>query len=290
MLSHLLVSSTPLGCAGERPAVDLKKMNSFNKGVLYFGAIAMALSTSAVAQQLFTNTSYEQGTYPTSGSGTTPITFAGQQAHSLANTGSGATTTGWSITGWSFSSGNNGNSERWMQDIDDTRRAQSGDRYAYLSTTVTSGAGNACILYTGSTLNFTQGYTYRFSFFAANAGSTATSGSSLPRIGFEVQGGGGPDVLQTVTLPANAAWSDGAESVIPWVQYTLDWIPTQNYSNPSFYWSSFAGSGANAVGNVVLDNVSLTQVAVPEAHTVAAGIFMAGAVGATLYRRRKAQA
>jgi hypothetical protein len=97
-------------------------------------------------------------------------------------------------------------------------------------------------------------------------------------------------VLQTVTLPANSAWSDTAESAIPWQQYTLTWIPTQNYSAPAFYWSSFAGSGANAVGNVVLDNVSLTQVAVPEAHTVAAGIFMAGAVGATLYRRRKAQA
>ena len=289
MLSHLLVFIAPLGCAGERPDVDLKKMNSFNKGVLYFGAIAMALSTSAVAQ-LFSNTSFESGTYPTSGSGTTPITFAGQQAHSLANTGSGATTTGWSITGWSFSSGNNGNSERWMQDIDDTRRGQQGDRYAYLSTTVTSGAGNACILYRGGTLNFTQGYTYRFSFYAANAGSTATSGSSLPKIGFEVQGGGGPDVLQTVTLPANSAWSDSTESTIPWLQYTFNWIPTRNYSNASFYWSSFAGSGANAVGNVVLDNVSLTQVAVPEAHTVAAGIFMAGAVGATLYRRRKAQA
>jgi hypothetical protein len=265
-------------------------MNSFNKGVLYFGAIAMALASTAVGQQLFSNVSYETGTYPTSGSGTTPQAFAGQLAHGQAGTGSGVSTTGWSITGWSFSSGNNGNSERWISDTDDTRRAQSGDRYAYLSTTVTSGSGNACILYTGSTLNFTQGYTYRFSFYAANAGSTATSGSSLPKIGFEVQGGGGPNVLQTTTLPANSAWSDSAESVIPWVQYTFDWIPTQNYSNPSFYWSSFAGSGAGAVGNVVLDNVSLTQVAVPEAHTVAAGIFMAGAVGATLYRRRKAQA
>jgi hypothetical protein len=272
-------------------------MNSFNKGVLYFGAIAMALSTSAVAQQLFANTSFELGTYPTSGGTSTPQAFAGQQAHSLTGTGTGfgsngtTHTTGWSITGWSFASGNNGNSERWMQDIDDPdRRAQAGNRYTYLSTTLTSGAGNSCILYTGGTLNFTRGYTYEFSFYAANAGSTATSGSSLPKIGFEIQGGGGPDVLQTVTLDANPAWSNSAESVIPWQQYTLTWIPTQNYSAPAFYWSSFAGSGANAVGNVVLDNVSLTLVAVPEAHTVAAGIFMAGAVGATLYRRRKAHA
>lgn len=289
MLSHLLVSHTELGRAGERPDADFKKMNSFNKGVLYIGAIAMALSTSAVGQQLFSNVSFETGAYTGSGI-QSPGAFAGQQAHGQGGTGSGIATTGWSITDWSFSSGNNGNSERWMQDTDDIIRANQGNRYAYLSTTVTSGAGNACILYTGAALNFTQGYTYRFSFFAANAGSTSTSGSSLPRIGFEIQNGGGPDVLQTVTLPANSDWSNSAESVIPWVQYSFDWIPTQNYSDPDFYWSSFAGSGSGAVGNVVLDNVSLTLVAVPEAHTVAAGIFMAGAVGATLYRRRKAQA
>lgn len=290
MLSHLLVLSKPEGGAGERPDADFKKMNSLNRGVLYLGVITTALASTAVGQELFNNVSFENGTYPTSGSGTTPQAFAGQLAHGQAGSGSGISTTGWSITGWSFASGNNGNSERWIFDNDDTIRANQGSRYAYLSTTLASGPGNSCILYTGSTLNFTQGYTYRFSFFAADAGSTATSGSSLPKVGFEVQGGGGPNVLQTVTLPANNAWSNSAESVIPWMQYTLDWIPTQNYSNPSFYWSSFAGSGASAVGNVVLDNVSLTLVAVPEAHTVAAGIFMAGAVGATLYRRRKAQA
>jgi hypothetical protein len=259
-------------------------MNSFNKGVLYIGAIAMALSTSAVGQQLFSNVSFETGVY-TGSNVQAPGSFAGQEAHGQGGTGSGLTTTGWSIAGWSFASGNNGNSERWMQDADDTIRANQGNRYAYLSTTVTSGAGNACILYTGSTLNFTQGYTYRFSFFAANAGSTG----ALPKIGFEVQNGGGPNVLQTVTLPANSNWSNTDESVIPWVQYDFDWMPTVNYTGANFYWSSFAG-GSGAVGNVVLDNVSLTLVAVPEAHTVAAGIFMAGAVGATLYRRRKAQA
>lgn len=263
-------------------------MNSFNKGVLFAGSLGLVLTGSVMGQNLFVNQGFESGTYPTSGSGTTPYSFAGQDAHGAGGTGTGTSTTSWSITGWTFTSGNNGQIERWINDSDDTVRAQGGNRYLYLSTTTTSGAGNGCLQYTsGGGLNFAAGTTYSFSFWAADAGSTA---STQPKIGFEVQGGGtGPNVLQTVSLPLNAAWSDSNESAIPWVQYSFSWTPTANYSNPNFYWSVFSG-GAGSTGSVVLDNVSVSVAAVPEAHTVAAGIFMAGLVGGAIYRRRKAQA
>ena len=260
----------------------------------------MALSGSVLGQNLFSNASFENGTYPTSGAGTTPFAFAGQQAHGAANTGTGTTTTGWTITGWSFASGNNGLSERWINDSaevspasDTPVRAQNGNRYAFLSTTTTSGHGNGCLQYTAAGgISFAAGTTYQFSFYAADAGSTSTSGSKAPVIGFEVEGGGGnpSSVLQTTTLPLNPAWSDTAETEIPWLQYTFNWTPTSTYTTPTFYWSVFAGTGASAVGSVVLDNVSVSIVAVPEAHTVAAGVFVAGLAGATWLRRRQSKA
>lgn len=257
-------------------------MNSFNKGVLFAGSMGLVLSGTAFGQNLFNNQGFESGTFASG-----HYQFAQQQAHGAGNTGTGTATTGWSISGWSFSSGNNGQVERWINDNDSPNRASEGSRYVYLSTTTTSGSGNACLLYTsGGGLSFTAGTTYQFSFYAADAGST---GGLQPKIGFEVQGGGGPDVIQTTSLPLNGAWSDSAESTIPWVQYTFNWTASANYSNPNFYWSVFSG-GAGSTGSVVLDNVSLTVAAVPEAHTVAAGIFMAGLVGTTIYRRRKAQA
>jgi hypothetical protein len=264
-------------------------MNSLNKGVVFAGAVSMALTGSVLGQNLFSNAGFETGAYSTSGSGSTPLAFAGQNAHSAANTGTGGTTTGWSIDSWTFNSGSNGLSERYMRDVDDTVRAYAGNRYVFLSTTTQTGGGNACLQYTdGAGISFTGGTTYRFSFYAADAGSTG----SAPVIGFEVQGGGGPNVLQTVTLPTNGAWNNSSttETAIPWTQYTFNWTPTTTYSAPAFYWSVFAGTTSGSVGSVVLDNVSVSVAAVPEAETVAAGLFMAGLVGATWYRRRQAQA
>lgn len=251
----------------------------------------MALSGTVLGQNLFNNAGFENGTYPTSGAGTTPLSFAGQEAHSAAGTGSGTPTSGWQISSWAFSSGNNGLTERWINDSDAPVRAFAGNRYVYLSTTTTSGSGNGCLQYTDvAGISFTAGTTYNFSFYAADAGSTSTSGSKAPVVGFEVHSGGSQVQLQTVTLPTNAAWSDTAESAIPWTQYTMSWTPSATYSGATFYWSVFAGSGASAVGNVVLDNVSVSVAAVPEAQTVAAGIFMAGLAGATWFRRRQAKA
>jgi len=271
-------------------------MKSLKKGMVFAGAASMALSGSVLGQNLFNNASFESGTF--TGAGVTPGSFAGQDAHGAASTGSGLTTTGWSISSWAFSSGNNGNTERWINDSTETTpttdipvRAQSGNRYLYLSTTTTSGAGNGCLQYTASGgFTFTAGTAYNFSFYAADAGSTSTSGSKAPVVGLEVHSGGSQVQLQTVTLPTNAAWSDTAESAIPWTQYTMSWTPSATYTGATFYWSVFAGSGAGAVGNIVLDNVSVSVAAVPEAQTVAAGIFMAGLAGATWFRRRQAKA
>jgi hypothetical protein len=260
-------------------------MNSLNKGVVFAGAVGMALTGSVLGQNLFNNPSFETGTF-----GALFGSFAGQDAHGAANTGTSLTTTGWSISSWTYASGNTGLSDRWINDSDDTVRAHAGNRYLFLSTTVQSGAGNACLYYSdGAGISFTGGTTYQFSFYAADAGSTG----SAPVVGFEVQGGGGPNVIQTVTLPRNAAWSNSNESVIPWALYTFNWTPTTTYTRPAFYWSVFAGTASGSVGNVVLDNGSVSAIsvaAVPEAETVAAGIFMAGLVGATWYRRRQAQA
>lgn len=266
-------------------------MKSLKKGVVFAGAASMALSGSVLGQNLFNNAGFESGTYPTTGTGTTPIQFAGQDAHGAAGTGSGLTTTGWSISSWAFASGNNGNSERWINDSDGTIQAYAGNRYVYLSTTTASGAGNGCLQYTDAAgISFAAGTTYNFSFWAADAGSTSTSGSKAPVVGFEVHSGGSQVRLQTTTLPTNAAWSDTAESTIPWTQYTMSWTPSATYTGATFYWSVFAGSGTGAVGNIVLDNVSVSVAAVPEAQTVAAGVFMAGLAGATWLRRRQAKA
>ena len=246
----------------------------------------MALTGSVLGQNLFSNAGFEAGIFASGSS-----SFAGQDAHGASGTGSNSTgvTSGWSINSWTFSSGANGLVERWINDSDaGTVRAYAGNRYVFLSTTTQSGGGNGCLAYTDNAgISFAGGTTYSFSFYAADAASTG----SAPVIGFEIQGGGGPNVLQTVTLPLNTTpWSNSAETAIPWAQYTFSWTPSTTYTNPTFYWSVFAGTASGSVGNVVLDNVSVSVAAVPEAETVAAGIFMAGLVGATWYRRRQAQA
>ena len=141
------------------------------------GAI-WAQGQSLHAQNLFSNGSFESGTFGTSSSA-----FAAQTANGANNTGSSTTgvTTGWSIDNWSFSSGANGNVDRWISDLDSPVMAQSGAKYIYLSTTTATIGGNSCLQY-GSGVNFTAGNTYRFSFYAADANSAASGA----KIGFDI--------------------------------------------------------------------------------------------------------
>jgi len=245
------------------------------------GAI-WAQSQSLHAQNLFSNDSFESGTFGTSSSA-----FAGQTANGANNTGSSTTgvTTGWAIDNWTFASGNNGNVDRWISDGDSPVMAQSGAKYIYFSTTSASMGSNSCLNY-GTDGNFTAGNTYRFSFYAADANS-ALSGA---KIGFEISpynSPAGPN--QYVTLTRNQNWSDTAESTVPWVQYTIDWVPTATVTGADFYWSVLS-SVEGSQANVVLDNVSLTDLGIiPEPETLAAGVFMSTLLGFTWLKRRTAK-
>ena len=233
-------------------------------------------------QNLFSNGSFESGTFGTSSSA-----FAGQTANGANNTGASTTgvTTGWSIDNWSFSSGANGNVDRWVSDLDSPVMAQSGAKYIYLSTTTAAIGGNSCLQY-GSGVNFTAGNTYRFSFYAADANSAADGA----KIGFEINpfsSPAGPN--QYVTLTRNQNWSDTAESTVPWVHYTIDWIPAATVTGATFYWSALS-SVQGSQANVVLDNVSLTDLGIiPEPETLAAGVFMSTLLGFTWLKRRTAK-
>ena len=249
------------------------------------GAI-WAQGQSLHAQSLFSTGSFESGTFGTSSSA-----FAGQTANGANNTGSSTTgvTTGWSIDNWSFSSGANGNVDRWVSDLDSPVMAQSGAKYIYLSTTTAAIGGNSCLQY-GSGVNFTAGNTYRFSFYAADANSAADGA----KIGFEINQFSGSfswvGPKEYVTLTRNQNWSDTAESTVPWVQYTIDWIPAATVTGADFYWSALS-SVQGSQANVVLDNVSLTDLGIiPEPETLAAGVFMSTLLGFTWLKRRTAKA
>jgi hypothetical protein len=250
------------------------------------GAI-WAQGQSLHAQNLFSNDSFESGTYGASSSA-----FAGQTANGANNTGSSTTgvTTGWSIDNWSFvafsnGSFSNGNVDRWVSDGDRPVMAQSGSKYIYLSTTSAAIYGNSSLQY-GTSLNFTAGNTYRFSFYAADANSAASGA----KIGFEIiPFFSSPATSQYVTLTRNQNWSDTVESTVPWVQYTIDWIPSATVTGANFYWSALS-SVQGSQANVVLDNISLTDLGIiPEPETLAAGVFMSTLLGFTWLKRRTAK-
>ncbi|MSU32205.1 MAG: hypothetical protein EXS25_06035 [Pedosphaera sp.] len=109
-------------------------------------------------------------------------------------------------------------------------------------------------------------------------------------MGFEGKNGSSTLLSNYRFLPTNAAGSDTDESVIPWTQYSVDWTLSADVTGASFYWSGLAHSSGHTA-NVVMDNVSLTQLTfVPEAETIATGIFISGLMGAAWYRRFLTQA
>lgn len=251
-------------------------------------AVIPALSITAVAQNLFSNGSFENGTFSSS-----PINFAAQNASVVGYSGSGTTnSSSWSLSNWTFSPvNNNGQVERWINDSDTTIRAQDGNRYVYLSSNQSQSAPysnpNAALArlsYNGG-YTFQGGMTYTFSFSAADAGSTDGATDIKPQVGIQIGDVGSFVYSQFVNVNINAAWSDTAETAIPWQTYTFTWTPTQTYNNVPFYLAVAQNPAEHNKGfaAVVIDNF----VAVPETETVAAGIFAAGVAGASWYRGRR---
>ncbi|HTI68864.1 MAG TPA: hypothetical protein VMF06_02795 [Candidatus Limnocylindria bacterium] len=225
--------------------------------------LGVALTQASQAANLFSNASFETGSM----SSTT--TFAGGTSSTAANS---------SITGWSFApsdNSNGGQTERYIS----SSKAKDGTDFVYLSTINTVTGNNACLGFSPG-LSFTIGQVYQFSIWAADAGSSGT----LPQLAVEMSLSNGSTVNLTSVLPKNTAWSDSALTTIPWVQYTFNWTATATAAN--MWWSASVTNGATAgsVASLVIDNASVAPV--PEASTVAAMVFAAGATGYTVWRRR----
>jgi hypothetical protein len=221
---------------------------------------------ATLASNLFSNGSFETGTFSSDG------TFAGSPSETSANAGS-------SITGWTFAdSGSGGSSDQWVS----SSKAQDGSKFVYLSTVNTISSANACIQY-NSTLNFTIGQTYQFSIYAADAGSVST----LPQLAVELALGGGGAVDLTATVAKNSAWSDTSATTIPWQKYTFNWTATK--STATMWWSASITNGAagGSVASLVIDNGSLALASVPESSTVAAEVFVVSAAGWVAWSRRR---
>jgi hypothetical protein len=259
---------------------------TFSTNRLSLCAIVPALTLTAFGQNLFSNGSFETGTFASS-----PANFAGQNASVVSSSGSGSGSSGtWSIDNWSFSPVyNNGLRERWMNDSDDTVQAADGNRYVFLSTSraYTSSSQIARLSYTGG-YTFQAGITYTFSFSAADAGSWDGANDIKPLVGIQIGNVGSFVYSSFQYVNVNSAWSDSSESTIPWQTYEFTWTPSQTYNNVPFYLAASQNldEDKKGYGAVVIDNFSATA-PVPEAETVAAGIFAAGLAGAGWYRSRR---
>jgi hypothetical protein len=125
---------------------------------------------------LFSNGSFESGDF-----GNFSSTFAGQTANKAREERGPDNQVRWSLDNWTFSVSDSGNFNRWVSDGDNPVMAQSGSKYAYLSSDTTDLVSNSTLRY-GPGVNFTAGNTYRFSFYAADANSQASG----TKIGFEI--------------------------------------------------------------------------------------------------------
>ena len=221
----------------------------------------------AVASNLFSNNSFETGTQSST------VSFAGGTASTAANS---------TISSWSFAPADNSNGGQTERYVASTA-SKDGGRYVYLSTINTISGNNACLGFTPG-LSFTIGQIYQFSIWAADAGSTGT----LPQLAVELSLNNGNTANLTTVLPKNTAWSDTSLSTIPWVQYTFNWTATATAAN--MWWSASVtnGTAGGSVASLVIDNASVAPV--PEAGTVAAGVFAAAVTGYTVWQRRSKKA
>lgn len=249
-------------------------------------AVIPALTLTAFGQNLFSNGSFETGTFASGA-----ISYAGQSASTVSYSGSGSRSTGsWDIDNWTFSPVyNNGQRERWITDGDSPVRAADGERYVYLSTSraYTSSSQIARLSYDGG-YTFQAGITYTFSFSAADAGSWDGANDIKPLVGIQIGNVGSFVYSSFQYVSVNSAWSDSSETTIPWQTYEFTWTPSETYNNVPFYLAASQNldEDKKGYGAVVIDNFSATA-PVPEAETVAAGIFAAGLAGAGWYRSRR---
>ena len=248
--------------------LSLKNLILAALGLLFATAAGTA---QAQAQYSDLNGGFETGTF------TPDTTWAGGQAVTLASPGASSAAEFPSLPFTPWTGGWAPNTVKGVYWVNSSS-AYDGSKYLYLA-----GQDNCFNLLYGTgygVYNYfqglTPGQTYQLSFFAASAQDLSGGATAVPQT-FRVEYGDGAlaPVVTTFSLATNNAWSDSAQSAIPWESHSFYFTPT------SATGSLTLSTDANAISAIVLDGVSVQ--AVPEP----GGALLIGAAGALLIVRRR---
>jgi hypothetical protein len=234
--------------------------------------LGIAFVGTAQAQSTNLNGGFETGTF------TADTTWAGGQAVTLATPGSNTApefpalaVDPW-LGGWAT---NTLKGAYWV----DSSSAYDGSKYIYLS------GQDICLnLIYGNSFGFSQyyqgltpGQTYQMSFLAASAQDL--TGPVIPTsqtFRVEWSDAGANTVTTTFNLAPNAAWSDTAQTVIPWELHSYFFTPTTSYGVMTL------STDATASTAWVLDGVQIAAAPEPSG-----ALLLCIAGGLLIFRKRR---
>jgi hypothetical protein len=234
--------------------------------------LGIAFVGTAQAQSTNLNGGFETGTF------TADTTWAGGQAVTLATPGSnpapvfpGLPFDPW-LGGWAT---NTLRGAYWV----DSSAAYDGSKYIYIS------GQDICLnLLYGNSFGLSQyyqgltpGQTYQMSFLAASAQDL--TGPVLPTsqtFRVEWSDNGANTVVNTFNLAPNAAWSDTAQTVIPWELHSYYFTPTTSSGVMTL------STDANANSAWVLDGVQIAAAPEPSG-----ALLFCIAGGLLIFRKRR---
>ena len=221
------------------------------------------------ASNLFSNADFELG------AASSPFAFAGGTAVIMDNGSNGP-------SNWTKATNTTLGNNYWVSNT----QANSGSHFLYTySSGYTEASNDACNQQTFATASLCPNTTYTICVFAADARADGKpSGLAIEVQELRSTGANSrPLQFQRFTLPDNPAWSDGAESVIPWTQYCYTFTTHPNTDRAIIWLSASSLDSGATTSYVVIDDVCMPGVSPCGAATPKVDLNISKSVSPTTY-------
>lgn len=174
---------------------------------------------SVQAQYVSLNGGFETGTF------SADTTWAGSPAVTLGSPGSGSTAVFPSLPFAPWLGGWAPNALNGVYWVNNSSTAYEGSKYLYISGVDT--CYNLLYGYSGNYQGLTVGQQYTLTFHAASAQDLSGGATPVSQL-FNVEwtDGSNPSTTTGYSLAANPAWSDTAQTTIPWETHSFVFTPT----------------------------------------------------------------